>query len=249
MKFRSVYVPASEEVTLGSIIYLPGSVEGWTRGSAEVPEFRLVDDDDLPLEFAAVDAPGYNSDDWWTPETLSEEAQPEELTAEGWTRFALSSVQEQTIVRRWAWDCEVLDRQCWLSQANHIFKRLNISSNHGRYALVDSIPFALELSATISEKIRHGYLFLCAPEHLQIHGSPASLRWPEYPWFWSFDVTGADRLSASDALQLGFPSLQMETRVDTAVWNADVYKGLYKFQVAKGFDPGSQDLARHLGHS
>jgi hypothetical protein len=32
-------------------------------------------------------------------------------------------------------------------------------------------------------------------------------------------------------------------------WNSGVYKGLRQFHKAKGFDPDSQELARHLGHS
>jgi hypothetical protein len=32
-------------------------------------------------------------------------------------------------------------------------------------------------------------------------------------------------------------------------WDASFYAGLRQFHQAKGFDPNSQDVARHLGHS
>ncbi|KAJ7500158.1 hypothetical protein B0H11DRAFT_800318 [Mycena galericulata] len=49
-----------------------------------------------------------------------------------------------------------------------------------------------------------------------------------------------------EAMHLGFPSIDLETEVKTESYDASVYAGLHKFHEGKGFDPDSQDVARHL---
>jgi hypothetical protein len=50
-----------------------------------------------------------------------------------------------------------------------------------------------------------------------------------------------------DATALGFPSISLSTVIRGKSWDAIVYAGLRQFHQAKGFDPESQDVARHLG--
>jgi hypothetical protein len=50
-----------------------------------------------------------------------------------------------------------------------------------------------------------------------------------------------------DATALGFPSISLSTRIWGRSWDASVYTGLRQFHQAKGYDPDSQDIARHLG--
>ncbi|KAJ6512457.1 hypothetical protein C8R45DRAFT_776158, partial [Mycena sanguinolenta] len=66
--------------------------------------------------------------------------------------------------------------------------------------------------------------------------------------YWSFDQSGAERLAPEDAANLAFPSFRLSTEVEENSWDASVYAGLRQFHEAKGFDPDSQDVARHLGH-
>ncbi|KAJ7458674.1 hypothetical protein B0H11DRAFT_185105 [Mycena galericulata] len=47
-------------------------------------------------------------------------------------------------------------------------------------------------------------------------------------------------------MHLGFPSIELKTKVYGMYWDASVYAGLHKFHEGKGFDPDSQDVARHL---
>jgi hypothetical protein len=49
-----------------------------------------------------------------------------------------------------------------------------------------------------------------------------------------------------DATALGFPSILLSTDVRGWSWDDSVYTGLRQFHQAKGFDPDSQDVARHL---
>ncbi|KAJ7704418.1 hypothetical protein B0H17DRAFT_10794 [Mycena rosella] len=51
-----------------------------------------------------------------------------------------------------------------------------------------------------------------------------------------------------EATELGFPSFQWTTEIWGRCWDASVYAGLRQFHHAKGFDPESQDVARHLRH-
>ncbi|KAJ6462828.1 hypothetical protein C8R45DRAFT_788709, partial [Mycena sanguinolenta] len=64
--------------------------------------------------------------------------------------------------------------------------------------------------------------------------------------YWPLDPSGVDCLSPEDATQLGFPSFEPTTRVDGMYWDSSVYEGLRQFHEGKGFDPYSQDVARHL---
>jgi hypothetical protein len=92
-----------------------------------------------------------------------------------------------------------------------------------------------------------GFLFLCPERDFQT--GPSSFRWPACPAYWSLDSSGVERLSAEDATALGFPFISLHTEVRGRSWDTSVYAGLRLFHQAKGFDPDSQDVARHLGHA
>ncbi|KAJ7223421.1 hypothetical protein GGX14DRAFT_328709, partial [Mycena pura] len=66
--------------------------------------------------------------------------------------------------------------------------------------------------------------------------------------YWSLDPAGLKRLSSQDAKGLGFPAIELKMRAHGHSWNGSVYDGLREFHQAKGFDPDSQDVARHLGY-
>ncbi|KAJ7340626.1 hypothetical protein DFH08DRAFT_704557, partial [Mycena albidolilacea] len=134
----------------------------------------------------------------------------------------------------------------WLSQANHIFSRLGISSNFEDYVLLECVWFDLSITPSSTVVPSDGFLHLCPPEDFQI--GPSSFEWPDRPAYWSLDPTGADTLSLEDAANLGFPSLRLFTEIRGRSWDASVYTGLRQFHQAKRFDPDSQDVARHLGH-
>ncbi|KAJ7242169.1 hypothetical protein B0H12DRAFT_958870, partial [Mycena haematopus] len=64
------------------------------------------------------------------------------------------------------------------------------------------------------------------------------------PAYWSLDPSGTNRLSMEDARLLGFPPFEMLTKIEAVSWDESVYAGVRQFQLAKGFDPYSQDAAR-----
>ncbi|KAJ6465022.1 hypothetical protein C8R45DRAFT_795238, partial [Mycena sanguinolenta] len=57
---------------------------------------------------------------------------------------------------------------------------------------------------------------------------------------------GASRLSSEEAHTLGFPIIHIGTRITGHSWDRSIYQGLRRFHQGRGFDPESQDVARHL---
>ncbi|KAJ6522069.1 hypothetical protein B0H19DRAFT_1386737 [Mycena capillaripes] len=161
---------------------------------------------------------------------------------DGWTRLNSSVLSNMSILFSNSIDPRFW--QSWLSQANSIFSRLQITSNFGDYALIETISFNIVISGT-GEDCPAGFLFLCPTDDFRT--GPFSFCCPECPAYWSLDPLGVERLTTEQATELGFPSLQLKTRIVTRSWDASVYAGLRQLHKAKGFDPDSQDVARYLG--
>ncbi|KAF7340608.1 hypothetical protein MSAN_02132400 [Mycena sanguinolenta] len=177
----------------------------------------------------------------WT--TVGGGAGTREVMHNGWTRFQSGDVINNALYH----SIISFPRQhTWLSQANHIFRHLNITSNFEDYVVVDGIAFYLNISQPNGDP-PEGFLFLCPTEDFRT--SSSSLRWPACAAYWSLDPFGIARLGPKDATRLGFPPFELLTRVEGYSWDASVYEGLRQFHQAKGFDPYSQDVARNLGHS
>ncbi|KAJ6527630.1 hypothetical protein DFH09DRAFT_1186593 [Mycena vulgaris] len=174
----------------------------------------------------------------WKPEG----AGTGEVMEDGWTRFNSSNVFSRTFTRGIASPSRE-NPAIWLSQANHVFACLRSTSDLENYVLVGEVHFTLKISAT-TEDPPAGFLFLCPGEDLQ--SSPSSFFYPECTAYWSLNPSGVERLSTEEATRLGFPSIQLETTIYGRFWDASVYAGLRQFHRAKGFDPDSQDVARHL---
>ncbi|KAF7353516.1 hypothetical protein MSAN_01541200 [Mycena sanguinolenta] len=174
--------------------------------------------------------------------TISGEGTGEVMT-NGWTRFRSGGVFNRSFhfslfVNRGLFS--------WLSQANYIFRCLRIVSDLEDYVSLDEFAFELYISET-AEDPPNGFLFLCPLEDFGLGSS--SFCCPACPAYWSLDPSGIDRLSPEDAMRLGFPSFELTTIAEGSYWDSSVYEGLRRFHEAKGFDPYTQDVARHLGHS
>ncbi|KAJ7111709.1 hypothetical protein C8R44DRAFT_558510, partial [Mycena epipterygia] len=90
------------------------------------------------------------------------------------------------------------------------------------------------------------YLFLCPLQDLRT-GEGTRFRHPDIAAYWSLDPSGRERLSHWKASMLGFPALGFKMKLWGRSWNDSVYAGLRRFHLGKGFDPNSQDIARHMG--
>jgi hypothetical protein len=109
--------------------------------------------------------------------------------------------------------------------------------------LVEHVDFRIKISATMHTP-PEGYLFICAPEDFGT--GPTSFRWPNSPAYWSLDPSGSELLRSEEATLMGFPSVELTTKVWTKSWDASVYAGLRQFHQAKGFDPDGLEVARFL---
>ncbi|KAJ7036939.1 hypothetical protein C8F04DRAFT_457402 [Mycena alexandri] len=171
----------------------------------------------------------YN-DSWWTGD----------LAENGWRCCIADDVfNTQMMLKVYSYN-----NDAWLSQANYIFSRLQITSNLEDCVLIEDIYFTLTIG-NAGEDSPPGFLFICPREDFRT--GPTSFRWPHCPAYWSLDSSGVDRLTVEAATQLGFPTLQLATEIGGFSSDAGVYTGLHKFYQAKGFNPDSQDVALHLG--
>ncbi|KAJ7706601.1 hypothetical protein B0H16DRAFT_1746865 [Mycena metata] len=150
-----------------------------------------------------------------------------DLMGNGWTRYRADDVFNTRIML----EVYSIDPEGWLSQANHVFSHLEITSN-----LEDYVGNAQPAP---------GYLFLCPKEDFRT--GHASFGWPNRPAYWSLDPEGIEALSTEEAEELGFPPFQLATRVSGMFWDIGVYAGLCQVHQGKGFNPDSQDVARLLG--
>ncbi|KAF9257435.1 hypothetical protein L218DRAFT_831854, partial [Marasmius fiardii PR-910] len=66
-------------------------------------------------------------------------------------------------------------------------------------------------------------------------------------YFWSHDPSGQDPLSPDMCRYLGLPiTLSVILDYFQQSWPTKVYKALHDYQVARGFDPTTTDLAQSL---
>ncbi|KAF7337201.1 hypothetical protein MSAN_02272400 [Mycena sanguinolenta] len=136
----------------------------------------------------------------------------------------------------------------WLAQAVHIFSQLQTTSdNFNDYILLTKVTFRLQCLPNPSNSLKpDGYLFVCPPEDFRTGKN--SLKWSDCPAYWSLDPSGTVRLSLEDAKSLGFPIIHIGTVSSGYSWDERVYQGLRKFHAGKGFDPNSQEVAKHAGY-
>ncbi|KAK6996447.1 hypothetical protein R3P38DRAFT_3070868 [Favolaschia claudopus] len=150
-----------------------------------------------------------------------------------------------------AWQIAPISRVTWygwLSQANHIFSHLRIESNFSNYVLLDRFELTISLKPNPNNAgcPPQGYLWLRSKD---VFLASHSFECPQSLAYWSLDLDGTRELSTEHAVELGFPILCMEKiKAHGQSWDDSVYTGLRELHQGKGFDPDSQDVARHLGY-
>ncbi|KAJ7509072.1 hypothetical protein B0H11DRAFT_1362570 [Mycena galericulata] len=176
-------------------------------------------------------------------------AEQEVLVMEnGWTRFPLFCSEQTRITLTLEPHSNGLThlRQWWLSQGNYIFREYLIGANYTEYSVVSRIDYLLTFPEHTSEALLEGHLFVCPSEELRSENGAFIAR-PECPAYWSLDPCGCERLSPEEASARGFPSFEWERELYLLTWDEPVYTGLRQFHAGKGFDPNTQDVARHFG--
>ncbi|KAJ7716407.1 hypothetical protein B0H14DRAFT_3012889 [Mycena olivaceomarginata] len=168
-----------------------------------------------------------------------------EIMNNGWTRIDSSAAHNSNISLTLTSRYEI---GCWLSQANYVFSQASITENHEDYCLVDTVEYSVTLEFLPLDKIiPEGYLFLCPLANLQSeHGT--FVQPTKSHTYWSLDPDGSERLSPEEASAHGFPSVNLNWGIFYKSLDEFAYTGLDEFHTGKGFNPNSQDIARHLGY-
>lgn len=109
-----------------------------------------------------------------------------------------------------------------------------------------SVQYQLAFSPT-GRDVPAGYLFVCQMDRTETDNG-TRLQFPDHPAYWSLNPSGREHLSAEEARCLGFPYIELTVLAFGRSWNDNVYAGLSQFHRGKGFDPDTQDIARHLGY-
>ncbi|KAJ6530455.1 hypothetical protein DFH09DRAFT_149945 [Mycena vulgaris] len=167
---------------------------------------------------------------------------------DGWTRMHSSEFETAWLVCFWRaegiYGVNGIE-EYWLAQANYIFAHTNTTSNLEDYMLIRDVYYRFEKGA-VSEPIPSGYLFLCPVADLR--SDTGRFRIPNCAAYWSLDPSGLDRMSRDEEQQAGFPTAELKMQARGRRWEDSDYAGLRRFHAGKGFDPDSQEIARHLGY-
>ncbi|KAJ7606039.1 hypothetical protein FB45DRAFT_941515 [Roridomyces roridus] len=211
----SFSIPASSTVYLGAVV---------DASCRNVGSF---------LEMAEMSSDGDLRPEWGLRRKYGEPT----AMQNGWTCVPTCDIRDISIATF------IPNHYLWISQANYIFKRLQITSEQEKYVFTYHVRFRLGFEKTLND-CPPGYLFLCPGSDFQV--GPLEFRWPQCPAYWSLDESGKERLGEVEAHRLGFPNMTFATKVCGLSWHQNAYTAVAKLHQAKGFDPYTQDAARHL---
>ncbi|KAJ6498602.1 hypothetical protein DFH09DRAFT_1446485 [Mycena vulgaris] len=213
-------IGAHESLKIGTVYYRPGADESLKLGTVYYwpSEYDLSDVAEIvSCGFGAMRA------GWWSSGDSRDLGKG--VMEDGWTRIYSSEFEAAWLAC--FWKTPELN-EYWLAQANCIFARTISNLKDYRGSL---------RAHTVT-------LFFSMPRG----GSPIRYpRIPECAAYWPLDRSGLDRMSPEEAQQAGFPAVELQTQVWGERWADSVYTGLRQFHAGKGFDPDSQEVARHLG--
>ncbi|KAJ7759762.1 hypothetical protein DFH07DRAFT_817099 [Mycena maculata] len=226
---RHISISAPTSVHLRSIIRCP------VYSEAEFED---------PVQIAHVHGVKFEDSGWIVSKSTGATSDKDfQIMKNGWTRVHSSQLSDAHIGR--IIDASGRESKAWLAQANHIFNRFGITSNHEDYLFAHLVCYRLKFR--VNDNLPHGYLFLCPLEDLQSNTN-TSFQHPTCPAYWSLDASGILRLSAEKAEEQGFPYIELTTEVQGRYWDSKVYAGLREFHQSKTFDPETQEVARELGY-
>ncbi|ESK82207.1 hypothetical protein Moror_8753 [Moniliophthora roreri MCA 2997] len=144
----------------------------------------------------------------------------------------------------------------WLTQAHGVFDQLGLHEDEWEdYSVCDTFRFILRCEEPLSLR-RVTYTPLAtAPAYLFIRPVPrpsddvtAWKSWVEgQNYFWSFDPSGQENISAVTQALLGLPSFTFSLYIIHRYWDSSHYETVKKLHRHCGFDPRKSDLTHSLG--
>ncbi|KAJ7036951.1 hypothetical protein C8F04DRAFT_1093910 [Mycena alexandri] len=197
-----------------------------------------------PVEMASAPSCAFQDSGWKLRIRGSPGASKPVRMKDGWTRFDYFNVMTTGMASREIYWPDAVS--CWLPQANYVLSGLEIDSDVEAYRVIYGIDYWLSFSSMADISPKDGYLFLCPLSHLRSRDG-THFRNTDFAAYWSLDPSGVNRLSHWMATMLGFPSLSFKMKIWSRSWNDSVYTALRQFHSGKGFDPETQEVARHMG--
>ncbi|KAJ6545257.1 hypothetical protein B0H19DRAFT_1075599 [Mycena capillaripes] len=226
-------ISTNVSVQLGSIRHFTGLEYESSFEIAFAPEC-VVDDRGWSTEDAIIE-------NYWNQ--LNGDEEGTSILENSWIRVNSANVVDEYRRHVYADD---LSRLAWLTQANHIFNSLGIQSNLDYYVMVYGVRCHLWLRGPI-DNLPPGFLFLCPLTEFQSEHL-GHFQLPACGAHWSRDSSGAERLTAEEARNEGFPDIEFRVWARGRSWDDSVYTGIHQFHEAEGFDPYSQEVATELGY-
>ncbi|KAK1231609.1 hypothetical protein PQX77_005273 [Marasmius sp. AFHP31] len=201
-----------------------------------VPEF------DQPTIFSTLTkSPIAVANNVWTSGQVFTERKALE---DGLTRFRLNEEAGSMLLLWLNWHAGI----AWLSHSLNIFQSCGISLDDdlGAYNVVyreAMLEGYLERSPPKSKRRRQQpiYLFIYPPPPGLSNGKTSCLH------FWTFHEHGQHRLSPESCLEFGLP-IELKFLRDYDLSLKINYKLIHQYQLLRGFDPTTTDLAQHLGY-
>ncbi|KAG7090141.1 hypothetical protein E1B28_011749 [Marasmius oreades] len=175
---------------------------------------------------------------WWSWKGCLDDRQ---LMPDGATRLRLTNN------RRYVEVSPAGDPSTWLSQALSVFHSHNISLDEdlSTYQLI--YPYIKLAGKVQKSKRKQRRRRLHAPIYLFLLPSPFSCRFGRRFYSWSLDPTGRIPLSLDMCKYLGLPyKLSSKILYFLTSWSTKTYKTIHNYQIARGFDPRTTDLAQTL---
>ncbi|KAK6991873.1 hypothetical protein R3P38DRAFT_2803562 [Favolaschia claudopus] len=164
-----------------------------------------------------------------------------------WSRKALSSFPSNLVDHHIG--LYSVNDQTWgapailLSQAGYVLSQLGLDFD------VCSVVRRISVYATIhpsNPSIDEAELFL-PPLSAFLTPNGTHVQYPTQQPYW-FDPMRQEPLSGEEAEDLGLPAIELRIVVQTVYLDKSTLEHLREFHRGKGFDPDSQDIAKHLGH-
>ncbi|KAF9260707.1 hypothetical protein L218DRAFT_962280 [Marasmius fiardii PR-910] len=167
----------------------------------------------------------------------------------GITRFTLSRENQRYIEVT-----SIGERLAWLSQSLSVFHAHHVSLDEDLSNYKHICPYPKLTGAVQKSKCKQQrrqlypliYLFLLPFSFRRIHEDPLNA---VFHW-WSFDPSGQPVFSPEMCKYLGLP-FKLCIKVDhhQLSWPTKIYKAIWDYQIAQGFDPETTKFAQTLGHS
>ncbi|KAK1223201.1 hypothetical protein PQX77_013924 [Marasmius sp. AFHP31] len=164
----------------------------------------------------------------------------------GWTRFRLDGDGWPTL------DLNKDINRAWLSQTSSVFHARGVSLDNDLEDFYLVYPTAwlrdyVDDSPSKRQLRRQQpiYLFVYPPPTppTRSHSKTSSLH------HWSFQEDGHSHISPESCFHLGLPvELEYLFNWSSPSWPRKSYKSLHQYQIARGLDPTTADLARHLAY-